>query len=180
MASHGMKRCVDTAEKSENRSKKAKYTCKFTKEWVKDFSFTAKSHKGVEFARCRPCSMDINITRGGRNNVTKHVSLDNHKKNLIAASTSSRITSFITRETEEADKVIYAETKFTMFVGKNNLPFSICDEYLKMVVDMFPDSELAKKYAAGKTKITQIIKVCSTLIVYIDLICVKISLREEY
>ena len=99
---------------------------------MKDFPFIAKSHKGVEFARCGPCSMEINITRGGRNDITKHMSSDIHKKNLIAASTSSRITSFITRGTEEADKVIYVETKFVMFVAKSNLPFSICDKYSKM------------------------------------------------
>ena len=50
---------------------------------------------------------------------------------------------------EESDKLIYAETKFAMFVVKNNLPFSICDEFSKIVSDMLPDSELAKKYAAG-------------------------------
>ena len=59
---------------------------------------------------------------------------------------------------EESDKLIYAEAKFAMFVVKNNLPFSICVEFLKIVSDMFPDSELAKKYAAGKTKTSQIIK----------------------
>ena len=60
---------------------------------------------------------------------------------------------------EESDNRVYEETKFAMFVVKNNLPFSICDEFSKIVSDMFPDSELAKKYGAGKTKISQIIKV---------------------
>ena len=50
---------------------------------------------------------------------------------------------------EESDKHIYAETKFAMFVVKNNLPFSICDGFSKIV---------AKKCEAGKTKTSQIIK----------------------
>ena len=43
-------------------------------------------------------------------------------------------------------------------VVKNNLPFSIRDEFSKIVSDMFPDNELAKKCGAGKTKTLQIIK----------------------
>ena len=58
---------------------------------------------------------------------------------------------------EEKDKVVYAETKFAMFVVKSNLPLTICDEFSKIVSDMFSDSELAKKYGAGKTK-TSLIK----------------------
>ena len=99
--------------------------------------------------------MDINITRGGRNDVIKHVSSDNHRKNSI---TVFKVYIFYHKKDRRNNKVIYTETKFAMFVAKNNLPFTICDEYSKMVADMFPDSELAKKYAAGKTKITQIIK----------------------
>ena len=54
---------------------------------------------------------------------------------------------------EESDKLIYAETKFVMLVVKNNFPFSISDEFSKIVSDMFPDSKLAKKYGARKTKL---------------------------
>ena len=59
---------------------------------------------------------------------------------------------------DENEKLFYAETKFAMFVIKTNLPFSICDVFSKIVSDMFPDNELAKKYGAGKTKTSQIIK----------------------
>ena len=59
---------------------------------------------------------------------------------------------------EKSNKLIYPETKFAMFVVKNYLPFSICDEFSKIVNNMFPDSELAKKFGAGNTKTSQIIK----------------------
>ena len=45
---------------------------------------------------------------------------------------------------EESNKLIYAETKFAMFVVKNNFPFSICDEFSKIVSGMFAESNLAK------------------------------------
>ena len=59
---------------------------------------------------------------------------------------------------KESDKLIYAKTKFAMFVVKNYLPFSICDEFSKIVSYMFPDSELAKLFGDGNTKTTQTIK----------------------
>ena len=40
-----------------------------------------------------------------------------------------------------------------MFVVKKQL-----DEFSKLVSDVFPDSKLAKKYGAKKTKTSQIIK----------------------
>ena len=59
------------------------------------------------------------------------------------------------KEPEESDKLIHSETKFAMLVVK----FSICDKFLKIVSDMFPDNKLAKIYEAGKTKTLRIIKV---------------------
>ena len=53
---------------------------------------------------------------------------------------------------------MYAETTFVMFVAKNNEPCSIGDGFSKIGSDMSSDSELAKKYEAGKTKTTEIIK----------------------
>ena len=54
---------------------------------------------------------------------------------------------------EESDKLIYAETKFAMFVVKNNLPFSICDKFSKTVRDKFPDSELATNVEVKRQKL---------------------------
>ena len=45
-----------------------------------------------------------------------------------------------------------------MFVEDNNEPFSICDRFSKIVSNISPNSKLAKKNGAGKTKTTQITK----------------------
>ena len=58
----------------------------------------------------------------------------------------------------KAAKVIRAETIWAHFVAKNNLPFAISDTFTKMASHMFPDSEVAKCFAAGRTKTTQIVK----------------------
>ena len=44
------------------------------------------------------------------------------------------------------------------FVAKNKSHLGICDGFSIIICDMSLDSELAKKYEAGKTKTTQIRK----------------------
>ncbi|KAJ8290639.1 hypothetical protein GJAV_G00015650 [Gymnothorax javanicus] len=68
------------------------------------------------------------------------------------------MTTFITRNVTEADQVTNAEVKMAMLCAKNNVAFSFCDDFNKGVADMFPDSAIARKYSAGKTKATQLIK----------------------
>ena len=54
---------------------------------------------------------------------------------------------------KESDQLIYAEKKFAMFVVENNLLFSVCDRFSKIVSDMFPDSKLAKKMELERQKL---------------------------
>ena len=51
-----------------------------------------------------------------------------------------------------------SEVLFAEFVCKNNLPFTIGDSFTRIVGQMFPDSHIAKKFASGKTKTTQVVK----------------------
>ena len=106
MASRGEKR--GDGDKSETATKKTMYSCKFQQDWLKEYAFIARSHKGAEFAKCVSCGMDISIARGGKNDIAKHISSDNHKKNANALAKTPKITGFVTRGAEEADKVIYA------------------------------------------------------------------------
>ena len=46
-----------------------------------------------------------------------------------------------------------------MFVAKHNLAFLNSEHASKLFVQMFPDSEIARKFACGRTKITAIVKV---------------------
>ena len=84
--------------------------------------------------------MDISVAQGEKNDVKKHVTSENHKKSIAVEKRNQRITSFTVKVPKESDKLIYAETKFAMFVVKNNLPFTICDEFSKIVINKFSDS----------------------------------------
>ena len=54
--------------------------------------------------------------------------------------------------------MIKTETLFTDFLVKHNMSFALADHFSKIFPKMFPDSKIAKKYGAGKTKVTQIVK----------------------
>ena len=58
----------------------------------------------------------------------------------------------------KATQVIRAETIWTQFIAEKNLPFAICDAFTRMAGHMFPDSEIAKAFSAGRTKVTHILK----------------------
>ena len=54
--------------------------------------------------------------------------------------------------------VIRAETMFLFAVAEHNLPFSVADHFSDIVKKMFPDSQIAAKFACKNTKCTQIVK----------------------
>ena len=46
----------------------------------RSIAFIDRSHKEEEYAKCNSCRIDISVARGGKNDVTKHVTSENHKK----------------------------------------------------------------------------------------------------
>ena len=51
-----------------------------------------------------------------------------------------------------------SETLFSNFVAEHNLPFAISEHFTKLCKKMFTNSEIAKGFACGRTKTTQIEK----------------------
>ena len=47
---------------------------------------------------------------------------------------------------------------FASMVAKHNLSFSLSDHFTKMGQEMFPDSKIAQKFSAARTKTAAIIK----------------------
>ena len=114
----------ESCKKRRVKVKKKKYSCKYKQTWDKNHPFLRRSHKGDEYAKCNFCKIDISVAREGKNDVTKHVTSENHKMSIAAEKRNQRIISFMAKGPEESDKLIYAETKFAMLVMKNSLPFS--------------------------------------------------------
>ncbi|XP_060125518.1 uncharacterized protein LOC118081198 [Zootoca vivipara] len=139
-------------------SKKAKTMCKYLEKWESEFSFLKKSRVGHSYAFCTICSCEFSVSHGGRNDVTQHTKSAKHKRGVEAQKNAPTMSTCVTSNTEETDQVINAEVKMAMLCAKNNVPFTFCDDYNKYVADMFPDSAIAQRYSAGRTKTAQIIK----------------------
>ena len=84
------------------------------------------------------------------------VSGKRHKESASAASTSRSVASFF--KPQVAQNVIEAETRWLMYVAKHNLAFLKNEHASKLFAQMFPDSEIARKFACGRTKTTAIVK----------------------
>ena len=114
---------------------------------------------GNTFARCTLCSIDFGVYNGGRSDITHHVKSKRHVTADKAASTSRSLASVFQPQTSEKDiEVIEAEVRWATFVAKHNLAFLSRDHATKLFSCMFPDSEIAKKFACGRTNTTAIVK----------------------
>ncbi len=111
---------------------------------------------GNTFARCTLCSTDFSISNGGKSNVTSHLKGKKHMELVAGSSSTMSVTSFF--ETQFPKTVIEAEAQWALFVAKHNLAFLTSDHATKLFKQMFPDSEIAKKFACGRTKCTAILK----------------------
>ncbi|KAK3754199.1 hypothetical protein RRG08_028164 [Elysia crispata] len=55
--------------------------------------------------------------------------------------------------------VIRAEALFANAIVEHNLPLALADHMSDLFTKMFPDSQIAKKYAAGRTKTRGLVQV---------------------
>lgn len=102
---------------------------------------------GNTYASCSICAIDISVTHGGRNDITKHVGV----KQMARASSSSRSVSTFFQPTI-SQGVIEAETRWALFIAKHNLAFLNSDHATKLFSRIFKDSEIAKKFSCARTK----------------------------
>ena len=64
---------------------------------------------------------------------------------------------FNSRDQSFSEQVMVAELYFTSFIVEYNLPFASSDHFTKLCKLMFPDSQIAQRYACGKTKTKAIV-----------------------
>ena len=110
---------------------------------------------GKTFAHCSLCSSDFGISHGGRNDVTTHVKGKHHREMDAAVSTTQSVRSFFRPEMQKS--VTEAEARWSLYVTKHNLYFQASGHATKLFKVMFPDSNIAKKFACGHTKTAAIV-----------------------
>ena len=77
--------------RAKEKKTKNKYSCKYKQNWEKDYPSRCRSQKGDEYAKCNSYRIGISEARGGKNNVTKHVTFKNHIKSIAAEKKKSRV-----------------------------------------------------------------------------------------
>jgi hypothetical protein len=99
------------------------------------------------------------VSHGGKNDVLKHVGRRKHIQASEAANSSHSIVSmFQGKGAKVAQSVTESEARWALFVAKHNLAFLTSDHATKLFHKMFPDSDIAKQFACGRTKTTAVVK----------------------
>lgn len=144
--------------KMDTPKKQKKRWMTFNESYKVRFPCISESRKGSNFAFCKVCRSDIKIAAGGGNDITNHIKTAKHEANLRAESAvqkSGTLTTFFRRENYAA---INAEVSFTDFLVEHSVPLAVSDHAGPLFRKMFPDSDIAKQYACGRTKTWHVVQ----------------------
>ncbi|XP_063966229.1 uncharacterized protein LOC135156785 [Lytechinus pictus] len=127
---------------------------KYRKEYSEKFPVLTTSKLGEHFTYCTLCSVDVNVGHGGISDIQRHIDSKKHRTNAEATK-GKPLTSYFTTTSDVS--VINAEVSFTEFIIEHSIPLSVADHCGKLFKKMFPDSQIAQKYACGRTKTSYIV-----------------------
>ena len=82
---------------------------------------------------------------------------NSHKANVIALNKQTSLNNFLKTATTIEDQIINAEVMVTNFLVQHNISLATSDHLTSLFKEVFPDSKIAKRYAASRTKTMAII-----------------------
>lgn len=144
------------------KSGAATYLSSFRAEWSKEWPFITKGSTKHHYW-CSICRVECSCAHQGRTDLERHVSSEAHVKKASDLRTNTKINSFFSSVPSVANmsaleaKVRRAEVKMTATMVKHNVPLAFAEHLSPLLKEMFPDSEISKGYASGKTKTTCIL-----------------------
>nr|XP_029727988.1 uncharacterized protein LOC115266161 [Aedes albopictus] len=124
---------------------------KYKEEWaaVGDFKCFSKYENDPFYAWCKICLDRLNISRGGKSNLTTHLQTKRHQE---------AATKILTEEKENMsqytypEKLMEAEIKLCAWAVENNVSFAAVDSLVSVLKTMDPDSAVFSKLKLGRTK----------------------------
>ena len=94
----------------------------------------SKSQKGTEYAFCKYCSRDVDISHGGENDLKKHIQTKMHEKNArILKSSVSIVDSFKSSVDRTEMLTTNAEAIWSELIAHLNIPLSSADLITKTI-----------------------------------------------
>lgn len=171
----------------------SKKLCRFNEEWLKDDRFKdwlEKDNSSVSQAKCRLCVTSFNLSNMGIRAVVSHSTGKKHlsfttsyktsnffKTNqtppasLQVAESSKTIESFLTSTSTLNSEILWA-----LKVVTSHFSFRSCIGLNHLFKVMFPDSDIAKNFALGKTKCAYLINFGLSPFFKLELVnCIKSS-----
>lgn len=136
--------------------KKQKTKLSFNEKWLEASSFknwltkSADIH-GVVVAKCKYCNIELANHRAV---LEKHLASQRHLQ-LISVSNSNKKINLVSNP--EANMVKRAELKLASMLAEHNLPFTLMDTLVPLMQNIFPDCNIAKGLAMGRTKATAVV-----------------------
>ena len=140
-----------SAPKKSKKEKKKKNKCKYKNDWEKKWSFISCVSHDSYGVRCNMCTSTFSCAYQGQKDISRHVLTENHKRNMAARSTQSKLP-FLAASDILVDKVTCAEVRVAAMLVRNNIPLSLANELTPLFQDIFSDSDIAARYSSRRTK----------------------------
>ena len=154
----------DQLDKSSKKTRKfdgaAKYSASYNPEWAKTYPVRAVTNNKNMF-HCISCNKDILCSHMGVRDVKLHCERESHKVNAEKMKHQSNLNAFVTKSGNSSleKKTLKAEVMVTNFLVQHNLPIATADHLGPLFKAIFPDSQIASKYAAARTKTSAILNI---------------------
>lgn len=104
------------------------------------------------------CSCDINITRGGKNDIKRHKETKKHESNKLKIRGQQSLDQMFTKKSTSLEKLVkQSEIRIAAFIVEHNIPINVMEHFPDLIRAVCPDSEVAKRITCGRTKTTKII-----------------------
>ena len=153
-----------------------KYKTSFRDIWLTDnqYELWLQNNAGIYSAKCKVCPKSFSVAGQGRKALDTHAAkglkhqqrLPNHNSSLKTASAagqtenrpsgSSKQTSILSLTENEAEKKAEIMWAPEVVIAKHS--FCSCDNKSELFNSMFPDSQVAKIFAYGKTKCKYLVR----------------------
>ncbi len=135
-----------------------KRKCGYKKDWENEYLWLKGVEGDTERAFCDLCKMSFSIGHGGEYDVKRHRLTETHKKRVQQKETSKSMDAFLQPKNDFlADKVTAAEVTIVYHTVQHATSYRAGDCGTKLAPTIYPDSDIAKRMACGRTKAEAIV-----------------------
>lgn len=135
-----------------------KRRCGYNKNWENEYLWLKGVEGDTERAFCDLCKTSFSIGHGGEYDVKRHRLTETHKKHVQQKETSKSMDAFLRPKNDFlADKVTAAEVTSVYHTVQHATSYRAGDCGTKLAPTIYPDSDIAKRMACGRTKAEAIV-----------------------